>query len=167
MAKIVNKEVLEYKNGYILSGNDIVGIDNEVVDLLNKIEEDVQRSKYKRLGNIEANIASLVNSKADGFKLKSEHKVALRVKPETPVLDEAIEKTMSIMDELDRIDNTEKMNDYFDKIVPVIMFVNQDFVIECENGVPHRFDLPTIGNPLELTMEDLCRHVAGMFDLDE
>ena len=69
----------------------------------------------------------------------------------------------AIMDEIDATETADKINRYFKSIHPLVLFANDDFVIECEQGIQHRFDLPTIGNPLIIDKAKLGDIVVDMF----
>lgn len=157
--KMINKKDCEYKGGYIVCNGEVVCVDNEVVDLFNKLEEDVQRAQF------EANKQPAIAVSDEKFARKTEHgKIMPIVKASTPELDNVVDKTMKIMDELDACASAELANDYFAGIKSLILFVNDEFVLSGEQATQHRFDLPTIGNPLELTKDDLSALVIGMFD---
>lgn len=157
--KMYNKESLEYKGGYIVEDNKVICVDNEVVDLFNKLETDIQRAKFEKMkGKL------VVDFGNNEFHRKSElGEIFPNVEVNTPCLDEMAEKAEAIMDEIDAMNAADVMNEYFAGIKPLIAFVNDEFVIDAENSTPHRFDLPTIGNPLELTKEKLSELVIDMF----
>lgn len=152
------KSELEYKNGYIVKGDSIIAIDNEIVDLFNKLEEDVQRAKWAQMNKMEP------ASKPLPFIRKSEqgavHPVVI---PETPGLDAEALRTLKLMDEWDEIEAAQKINEYFDGIIPLFVFAKDEFVIDLDGWSPHRFDLPTLGNPLMINADDICAFVADMF----
>lgn len=158
--KMINKKDCEYKGGYIINNGEIVCIDNEVVDLLNKLEEDVQRAQFE--ATKKSFCVSLSN---DEFVRKTERgNIIPYVEAKTPELDKMAEQTVKIMDEIDSIGNAAMVNEYFQGIKPLILFTNDEFIVSCEHDVQHAFDLPTIGNPLELTKEDLSEWVLGLFE---
>lgn len=159
--KMFNKSECEYKGGYIVSNGEVVAIDNEIVDLLNKLEEDVQRVEFER-----TSCGSLPCYQDPGeFTRISEHgKIMPFVGANTPELDKLAEQGMKIMDEIDKVADAAKANEYFNGIKLLIMFVNEEFIVSGEHGTQHRFDLPTIGNPLELDKDKLSELVIGMFE---
>lgn len=156
--KMINKADCEYKGGYIVCNGEIVCIDNEVVDLFNKLDTDVQRAQF------EATHRRPAVEQSEEFKRETEHgKIYPIVKADTPTLDKAAEKALKMMDELDAMADAEMANEYFDGIKPLIMFVNDEFIVSGEQATQHRFDLPTIGNPLEMKKEDLSDWVLNIF----
>ena len=157
--KMFDKKNCEYKGGYIVCDDKVVCIDNEVVDLFNKLEEDIQRAKFEAVNQVLEPVALDFE-----FKRKTERgDIYPRVHAETPELDAMAERAMKVMDEVDEMAAAEKVNDYFDGIEPILLFVNDEFVVSGEQAVQHRFDLPTIGNPLELDKDKLSDLVIGMF----
>ncbi len=159
--KMFNKSECEYKGGYIVCGGEVVAIDNEIVDLFNKLEVDVQRAEFER-----KNCGTMPCYQDLGeFTPLSEHgKIMPFVQVSTPELDKLAEQGIKIMDEIDRVADAAKANEYFEGIKPLIMFVNDEFIVSGEHGVQHRFDLPIIGNPLELDKDKLSELVIGMFE---
>lgn len=157
--KMYAKEELEYKNGYLVNKeNEVVAVDNEVVDLFNKLETDLQRSYWeKSQPKIELPVAGKFNRQSERGN------VFAHIEAETPKLDKKIDEAIALMAELDDIEVSEKSNEYLKGLVPIQLFITDNMIIACEQGVPHRFDLPVVGNPLELTSKKLADLVLGMF----
>lgn len=159
--KMYDKNGCEYKGGYIVRYGEVVCIDNEVVDILNKLEEDIQRARY----NKEVALNTPCSLPVEPFARETERgEIYPYVVANTPTLDNKVEQTQKIMDELDAMQSADEINNYFAGIGPVIQFVNDNFIVSCEQGAQHRFDLPTIGNPLKLDEDKLSELVMGMFD---
>ena len=155
--KMIDKKDCEYKGGYIVNDGKIVCIDNKVVDLFNKLDVDIQRAKF------EADNYQVVTPVKE-FVPKTEHGALYPVVTvDTPELDKLAEHAMKVMDEVDAMADAAKANEYFAGIHPLIMFVNDEFIVSGEQAVQHRFDLPTIGNPLELDKDGLSDLVMSMF----
>ena len=156
--KMYKKKKLDYKNGYIVKEGKIIGIDNKIVDMFNQLETDVQ----KWLHNMKYPVEDI--KPAVPFSRETERgKIYPRVTAVTPELDNMAEKTIAMMDELDKVANADMCNKYFKSIQPLIEFINDKFVVECNQSTQHRFDLPQLGNPLKITKEDLCEIVTQMF----
>lgn len=158
--KMYNKSECEYKGGYIVTAdNEIVSVDNEIVDLFNKLEEDIQRSKFNEVNKVLQPITPDFE-----FSRQTEHgEIYPTVSANTPELDAAADKAIKMMDEIDAMSAAEKANEYFDGIHPLFMFVNDEFIVSGEQAAQHRFDLPVIGNPLELDKDKLSEFVIDMF----
>lgn len=153
MAKIYSKTELEYKNGYIVSADgDIIGIDNEVVDLFNKLDTDLQRAEWKK--EHAEGLDLLGKALSDEFTPVSEYGTP-KIGVNTPLLDAKVEETRNLMDELDGLNAAEQANRYIAGIRPVCMFVQDENVVSFDVPRQHRFDLPRIGNPLKLDLEGL------------
>lgn len=157
--KMYKKAECEYRNGYIVKGDEVVGIDNEVVDLLNKLEYDYQKAMFAKAHAV----PPMPEVPEFGFRTER-GEVFPQVSAETPKMDEMVANTIEMMEELDAMSMADACNEYFDGIEPLILFVNDDYVIGCEQAVQHRFDLKNIGNPLKLDKDKLTDFVIKMFD---
>lgn len=155
--KMIKKENCEYKSGYIVSGDEVVCIDNEVVALLNRLDIDAQRARFDRENKVEAHEYKC-------FTPKSEHHVEVMAGVETPKLDKFAEEALELMEEIDQLNNAEKVNIYLRGLGPVLSFIDEDYVLAIDQPKQLRFDLPTIGNPLELDFEKLSEIVVEMID---
>ena len=156
--KMFDKSECEYKGGYIVCDGKVVCVDNEVVDLFNKLDVDMQRAQY------EATYCPGFAAPAEEFAPKSEHgAIYPTIKADTPELDKQAEQAIKIMNEVDAMADAAKANEYFASIRPLIMFVNDEFIVSGEQATQHRFDLPTVGNPLELDKDSLADLVMTMF----
>lgn len=156
--KMFNKSECEYKGGYIVCDGKVVCVDNEIVDMFNRLDIDVQRAEY------EAKSCPGFATPVEEFTPKSEHGAIYPViEANTPELDAQAERAMKIMDEVDAMADAAKANEYFASIHPLILFVNDEFIVSGEQATQHRFDLPTIGNPLEFDKESLASLVMSMF----
>lgn len=158
--KMFNKSDCEYKGGYIVCNGEVVAVDNEIVDLFNKLEEDVQRARFEA-----ENCGPLPCYKEPGqFARKTEHgSVFPHVTVSTPTFDKMADRAIKMMDEIDEMAKADRVNDYFEGIVPLLMFVNDEFIVSGEQGVQHRFDLPTLGDPLKIDKDTLSEFVIDMF----
>ena len=158
--KIYKKSECKYEDGYITCKGRIVQVDNEIVDLINKLEDDVQLAKHNRLCE---SLTSAVPP-LPKFGRKTEFgQIYPMVVADTPELDDAVGKAERIMDEIDEMARADKANEYFAGIKPLFLFVNTKTIVSCDQDVQHRFDLPTVGNPLELDKDKLSDLVTGMF----
>ena len=146
-----NKEECEYKGGYIVCGNEIVGVDPLIVDQLNRVEFDLQKARYHKEHKIEIDFD-------EPFEFVNEREFPFATAA-TPELDKAVEKTMKIMDELDEVKAADKVNDYIDKTKATFEFVINRFVVSNDVYGTKPFNLHTLGNPLELTVAKLCEYI--------
>jgi hypothetical protein len=156
--KMFNKSECEYKGGYIVCDGKIVCVDNKVVDLFNKLDIDIQRAKWEAEHQVEPVVQT------EKFRPKTEHgEIFPVIEANTPELDKLAEHAIKVMDEVDAMEDAAKANEYFAGLHPVIMFVNDEFIVSGDQPTQHRFDLPTIGNPLELDKNGLADLVMSMF----
>lgn len=157
--KMYEKKELEYKGGYLVAGDKVVGLDNSLVHMLNGLEEDYQFAKFMHTKEM-----LTLPSPTIEFRRKSEHgKIVPTIEVETPELDAAAEKSVKMMDELDAVSSAAIANEYLEKIMPLIMFVEDEFVVSVDQPSQDRLDLLCVGNPLELTKEKLVEMVTEMF----
>ena len=158
--KMINKSECEYKGGYIVCNGEVVCIDNEIVDLLNKLDTDVQRAQWEA-----TNHPTVAMTPVEEFSPESEHGAIYPViSASTPELDKMVENSLKIMEEIDSVHDTSLANEYIEGILPIIQFVNDDFIVSGEQATQHRFDLPVIGNPLELDKDAVVSFVVSMFE---
>ena len=147
--KTVNKNKLKFNNGYITkkkNGN-IVEPVGGVSFLINSLEEQYQRALHKKATKIET-------PDVDAFEFESSFS-SPKMEAVTPALDEAIEKSLEIMHDIDKMNNSKKMNEMFDRYKELFEFVSNDEVVVSKDMLPTRIDTKYIGNPLELTIQDL------------
>lgn len=157
--KMYEKKELEYKGGYLVAGDKVVGLDNNLVRMLNELEEEYQFAKFTHTKEM-----LTLPSPTMEFHRKSEHgKIMPTIEVETPELDAAVEKSVKMMDELDAVSSATIANEYLEKIMPLIMFADDPFVVSIDQPSQERLDLLCVGNPLELTKDKLVDMVTEMF----
>lgn len=160
--KAYKKTKLAYENGYIMKGDTIVVVEPAVVRLLNKLELDYQKALFNYRREVATEHAAEIM--AEKFEPQSE-RASLTFEVETPHLDKLAKKSMKIMDELDDCANASKANNYLKAIGPVVQFVTEDKVFDYDRlAAPVQFDLPNIGNPLELDADRLMDFVNVIFN---
>ena len=156
MAKIYKKSKLSYKNGYIVKGDKVVGVDNTIVAALNRFEREYQ----KYLWGDDEPVESVKN---EPFRFQTEHgDVYPHVTPETPLLDLKATETLLIMNELDEIESAKKINKVFDDNSDLFMWLDSKHIVESKQQCQLQFDLKYLGNPLELTKDRLADIIIEM-----
>ena len=86
---------------------------------------------------------------------------------DTPILDQKVEAAKQLIEELDAVATCEGVNDYLKDLAELIDFAASETIVE---GAPsmlggvRRFDLPVIGNPLELTVDKIVEFALEVFD---
>lgn len=157
MAKIYKKSKLTYKNGYIVKDDKVIGVPNRIVAGLNGLERQLQEAKFNHDNPVE----SVKPRPEFGFQTERGD-VFCRVVAVTPNLVEAVEKTMKIMDELDDVSWAERANKAFAVYQDIIDWVCDKHVVACKQQSQLRFDLKFIGNPLELTKDDIVEIIMAI-----
>lgn len=150
MAKMYKKDKLSYKNGFIVKGDKVVGVDNTIVATLNRFEREYQRY----LWNESIEKPKPVEDKP--FMFKTEHgNIYPKVIPDTPLLDIKALEAITIMDELDEIKTADKINEVFEDNFDLFAWLDSEYIVSCKHQQQLRFDLHYLGNPLELTKDKL------------
>ena len=153
--KMIEKKDCEYRGGYIVHDGEVVGIDPAIVTRLNAVETELQRNRFcKAEGKV-------VPVEPAEFERKSEHGVTMpHVKAETPELDKMAEQALKIMDEIDDDNRAAEINGYFARLKDVFAFIDDDCIVSTATDALPRFDLPTLGNPLELTVDKVAKAIV-------
>lgn len=153
--KMYDKMNLMYVNGLMVdSDGNVVAIDNAIVDMANELETRIQKAKY-----LEAQPEAVAIPTLDGFERESEFKLK-KVECTTPVMDERVEESKKIMDELDSMFMTNKVNDDIDRYRDLLLFVKETTVVSAEHEAPHKFDVPTMGSPLDWDYDTMLDFIA-------
>lgn len=156
--KMYNKKDCEYKGGYIVCDSKVVGVNNVVVSKLNELETMVQKAKHERENKVEI-------KPVEPFARETERgNVIPVICTNTPMMDIKIAEAEMLMDEIDDLSKANAAQEYMDTMGPVIEFINDDFIVSLDDGYQERFDLPTIGNPLELDKDKLGEFVLSCFE---
>lgn len=163
MAKLVSKKDLKYVNGYITDNEGtVVNIDYRIAHFLNKLEVRLQKAKY-----IKAQPECQFPPSLNGFELKSEHKVYKIEEPKTPKLDARANLAKDILDEMVAVNNAKECNEFIKANAVVFEWLDSDLIVVGSSEAGVQFDLPTLGNPLELTAESVMDIINEYNDVDE
>lgn len=163
MTKLISKTDLKYVDGYIMDDdNNILAIHGKVVDFLNDLEISVQKAEY-----IKAQPKGKMPPTIQGFKPKSERKVYSVEVPETPNLDARAALAKHILDETLAVSTAASYNSFIEENADVFEWLDAERVIVGNAMIAQRFDLPTLGNPLELTAEKVIEIIKKYDDIDE
>lgn len=153
--KMYKKSDLTLVDGMLVTEDgDIVIPDVRIIDEANALETKVQQKRYMN-GQPEAVPAPSL----EGFERISNDDVTGAFVAKTPLLDSKAEEALEIMEELDAIATTEKANEMHSMFKHLIQFVRTDYVVDTY-GFVEKFDMPLLGNPLELTMDDVADAIA-------
>lgn len=153
--KLYKKNNLTFSNGMLVTKkNKVVCVDINIVEQANKLETLNQKIEWLK----DQPKACSGPDFSEFERVHSGTKVKLGT--ETPTLDKEIKKSLKLMDEIDHYNTTEKaedvINDVFKELVEFV--TNKEVIDYC--SVVSKFDTPTLGNPLELTNEDIIRIVV-------
>lgn len=155
--KFMKKEKLAYKNGYLINEKGkIVMPDYDVVYQFNNLEEKFQRAMY-----LKAQPKAVAAPSMEGWKKVSEHDVDVEDMffAETPTLDKKIEESIALMDDIDAANKVDKLQAIAAEYPKVIEFINSKEIIVYDDN-EYQFDMATLGNPLEFTVEKFRRVVS-------
>lgn len=163
--KLYKKEDLTFKDGYLVvdETNEIINVDPEVALQANQLETLYQEAEYLA-GQPEFSPGPSL----DGFVREGIREMPM-FRCETPLNDAEVEHSMKLMNELDRAQVTERMNDRLKTLVDLIAFVRSDEVLSVD-GPSGRFDTPHLGDPLTWNTGFIMEKVAFTFpgvELDE
>ena len=155
--KFMKKEKLTYKNGYLINEKGkIVMPEYDVVYQFNNLEEEFQRALY-----LKAQPKAVAAPSMEGWEKVSEYDVDVEDMffAKTPTLDKKIEESIALMDDIDAANKVDKLRAISAEYPKVIEFINSKEIIVYEDN-EYRFDLATLGNPLEFTVEKFRKVVS-------
>lgn len=155
--KFMKKDMLVYKNGYLMNKKGkIVMPDYDVVYKFNNLEEEFQKALY-----LKAQPKAVSAPSMEGWEKVSEHDVDVEDMffAETPTLDKKIEESIALMDDIDAANKVDKLQAIAAEYPEVIEFINSKEIIVYEDS-GYRFDMATLGNPLEFTIEKFRKVVS-------
>jgi len=157
--KFVKKNKLKFKNGYFIYKDGIVGIDPQVVSMLNELEREIQKFDY-----LDEQPEAAPEPSLEGFHFKSAIHKYPTIQVFTPHLDEAIAEAKAIMDEIDGKESAEEVNEILRMYQPLIEWASADKIVIYKNPskLPQAVDTKTIGNPLELEEDEIVDAIMYM-----
>lgn len=154
MAKFYSKSDLTFKSGYVVNDyGDVVALPKGVARQLNEIEEMVQKAKWVA-DHEEA------EEEPEEFVRKSAFKPAPVIAVDTPLLDQKVEEAVRLHEEIEDKLCANKMNEIIQSFKEAFAFCDENDFVEGTEVV--RLDLPTLGDPLKLTVIELTKHIGGM-----
>lgn len=154
MAKFYSKSDLTFKSGYVVSADgDVVALPKGVARQLNDIEEMVQYAAWESEHAEEPR-------EEEEFKRASAFDSKPVITVDTPALDKAVEESLAIKRDVDRKCCADKLNEIIETYKEAFDFCSEDDFVEGDEVV--RLDLPTLGDPLKLTVIKLASQIGGM-----
>lgn len=152
--QFVNKKDIEFKRGYFVVDNKIMMPSSDIISEVNQLSElnDVMDFIKNNIDEIKA-----ASEKKEMPKFVPEAKVSIKQTPNTPTLDEYVDKISNIMDEIENATTFAKA----DKIVEnffanILEFAHEDDVLLTEDFNPAR---KMNMNPLNLSDEKIVDFV--------
>lgn len=159
--KLIDKKKLSFSNGVVSMGDEVVSIDPKIVNILNAMETAIQMRTYLNAQPKATPMPSL-----EGFKRERIGKTWELEDPETPELDAKVERAKKLCVEMDAVTDVKKANKLLEKISPLMDFADSDKVMVSLDYNGLIIDTPSIGNPLELTTDEILRIIKD-FELHE
>lgn len=161
--KMYDKANLKLVRGMLVDPNgDVVTPNMAIISQANRLEELAQKAKYLAAQPDATPMPSL-----DGFKRKSiMDNIVPEFKVSTPHLDFEMERTMRIMNDIDDANVASAANDMLKDFTDLVDFVTNDFVVDVVANYTYLFDTPTLGNILELTVEDITEVIAAVCGIE-
>ena len=157
--QFVNKKDIEFKRGYFVVDNKIMMPSPDVISEVNILSElnDVMSFINDNLDEIKA-----ASEKKEMPKFVPEARVSIKQTPDTPTLDEYVDKISNIMDEIEAATTFAKA----DKIVEnffanSLEFAHEDDVLLTEDFNPAR---KMNMNPLNLSDEKIIDFINTVID---
>lgn len=157
--KFVNKKDIEFKRGYFVVGTEIMMPAAKVISEVNKLSElnDVMSFIKDNLDEIKT-----ATEKKDMPVFTPKAKVSIKQTPNTPTLDEYVNKLSDIMDEIETATTFAKA----DKIVEnffadLLEFAHEDDVLLTDDFNPtHKMNI----NPLNMSDEEIVDFINAVID---
>lgn len=157
--QFVNKKDIEFKRGYFVVDSKIMMPSTRVISEVNKLSDlnDVMGFIKDNLDEIES-----AAEKKEMPKFMPKAKVSIKQTPNTPTLDEYVDKISNIMDEIETATTFAKA----DKIVEnffadLLEFAHEDDVLLTEDFNPtHKMNM----NPLNMSDEEIVDFINAVID---
>ena len=154
MAKFYSKSDLTFKSGYVVNHDgDVVALPKSVAHQLNEIEEMVQKAEWVAEHETD-------EKEPEEFVRKSAFKPVPVIAVDTPLLDQKVEEAVRLHEEIERQLCADKLNEIIKGFKEAFAFCAEDDFVEGDEAI--RLDLPTLGDPLKLTVVKLSKHIGGM-----
>lgn len=157
MAKFYSKSDLQFVNGYVIDPEtkEAVALPDKVAEQLNDYETTVQKAAYMA-GQDEAR----PEPSLEGFERESIRNRRACVEFDTPLLDAKKKESMEILGEIRNKEAADGVNKILGGYPEMIEFLGSDTFVE--GGKVVMVDTPTLGSPIELTVEGAIRALADV-----
>lgn len=157
MAKIIKKSEITFVDGMLVKDDDVICIEPNIIHQANMLETLAQKTAYLAAQPDYSPAPSL-----DGFEREYASDKLCQFTASTPILDAKVKEAMDIMDELDDVTTANQANSMLDNYRELYEFCSVDYVVGSLDKVNViQFDLPILGNPLNLTTDDIENVIAA------
>lgn len=154
MAKFYSKSDLTFKSGYVVNADgDVVALPPCVADQLNEIETTIQKAAW-----LSGQPEECKGPDLSEFERESCFGSVPEIVVSTPLLDKKVKESKAIEQEMYAAACTSELNKLIAGFREAFAFAAEDSFVEGDRVV--RLDLPTLGDPLKLTADDLA-HAMG------
>ena len=162
--KRILKSNLQFDDGYILDGDEIIALPAGVRCQLLALEELVEHSahEYETKNKTE-------DESAQPFKL-STIDVEARIKVNTPLLDKKEAEGKALIQEVKLQSLEKKINQELADMQLLLNWADSKYIVVGDGGLSFgdmRMSLPMIGNPLELTVASIVSWVVAAIDTED
>lgn len=163
--KLVSKSELHIEDGYILDEEDnVLAIDRNIVRLFNKLDRELQKALYLQKQPKATPMPTL-----EGFEEESELSTPVESHANTPVLDEKIQESMALMDELEMLRHIDAIKKDFDFYQPIIDWADKDKTLVSDGLESCQVDTPFFkdyGGILKMTPQEIIQVVGIIHGAD-
>lgn len=156
--KKIKKSECTFEDGYIMHGDDVVCLPTAVWCQLDNLEVALQKQEY--LDNQPEYVPA---PSLDGFVRKYDHQAKWKFSVPTPLLDRKVEEGKALFEEIKDCDRGKRAARLLEAEHAAVNWVDKDYVIVEDLSTPYYMcDWPTLGNPLELTVDDMVRFALAV-----
>ena len=150
--KKVLKEACTFEDGYIIYDGEVVSLPSNVWMQLDNFEVALQQQAY-----LDAQPEFVPAPSLDGFERKFNHEVEWEFEIPTPLMDKKVEEGKALLAEIKENDKGKRAAHLMNMLHAAVQWVGHDYILidGAASGARAKCDWPVLGNPLELTVDDL------------
>lgn len=161
--KRILKSNLQYDDGYILDGDEIIALPAGIRCQLMALEGFVEHAAHEKKVNDKPAAEDVKPFEPSSIDVKA------RIKVDTPLLDKKEAEGKALIQEVKLQSLEKKINRELADMQPLINWAASDYVIINDGSLLFgdvRMCLPMIGDPLKLTVEDIVSWVVASLDTE-
>lgn len=156
--KLINKNKLHFENGYIMKKSKVVPIPRVVAMQLKLLDLAMQQRDYLLKQPAYQPAPTLKDFKPASW-FENTYTVT---KPKTPVTDKRVEEAMAFIEEMDNVSYAEDAQKHMDEFKPLLDWIADEKMLIDDSGWIGRLDIPFVGNPLELDVEEVMEVIIQL-----